>query len=108
MLIYVDDIIVASSSEKTVDALLHDLGLDFALKDLGDLHYFLGIEVKKVHDGIILSQEKYANDLLKRVNMAMCKPVDTPFLVSEKLSIVDGELLSSEDSTRYMSIVGAL
>ncbi|KAK1694183.1 hypothetical protein QYE76_010880 [Lolium multiflorum] len=47
MLIYVDDIVVASSSEKVVDALLHDLGLDFALKDLGELHYFLGIEVKK-------------------------------------------------------------
>jgi histone deacetylase 1/2 len=47
MLIYVDDIVVASLSEKDVDALLHDLGLDFALKDLGELHYFLGIEVKK-------------------------------------------------------------
>jgi hypothetical protein len=57
MLIYVDDIVVASSSEKAIDALLHDLGLDFALNDLGELHYFLGIEVKKVHDGIILSQE---------------------------------------------------
>ncbi|KAK1698636.1 hypothetical protein QYE76_015333 [Lolium multiflorum] len=86
MLIYVDDIVVASSSEKVVGALLHDLGLDFALKDLGGLHYFLGIEVKKVHDGIILSQEKYANDLLRRVNMKMCKSVDTPLSVSEKLS----------------------
>nr|XP_051190553.1 uncharacterized mitochondrial protein AtMg00810-like [Lolium perenne] len=108
ILIYVDDIVVGSSSEKAIDALLHDLGLDFALKDLGDLHYFLGIEVKKVHDGIILSQEKYANDPLKRVNMAICKPVDIPLSVSEKLSVVDGELLSSEDSTRYRSIVGAL
>jgi hypothetical protein len=49
------NIVVASLSEKVVNALLHDLGHDFALKDLGDLHYFLGIEVKKVHDGIILS-----------------------------------------------------
>jgi histone deacetylase 1/2 len=68
-----DDIVVASSSEKVVDALLHDLGLDFALKNLGDLHYFLGIEVKKVQDRIILSQEKYDNDLLHRVNMQICK-----------------------------------
>jgi histone deacetylase 1/2 len=45
MLIYVDDIVVASLLEKAVDALLHDLGLDFALKDLGDLHYFLTIEL---------------------------------------------------------------
>jgi hypothetical protein len=49
MLIYVDDIVVASLSEKAVNALLHDLGLDFSLKDPIDLHYFLGIEVKKVH-----------------------------------------------------------
>jgi hypothetical protein len=40
MLIYVDDIVVASLSKKAVNALLHDLGLDFALKDPGDLHYF--------------------------------------------------------------------
>jgi histone deacetylase 1/2 len=108
MLIYVDDIVVASSSEKAVNALLHDLGLDFALKDPGDLHYFLGIEVKKVHDGIILSQENYANDLLHRVNMQTYKTIDTPLSVSEKLSLADGEVLSGDDSTNYMSIVGAL
>jgi histone deacetylase 1/2 len=82
--------------------------MDFALKDLGALHYFLGIEVKKVHDGIILSQEKYANELLSRVNMKICKAVDTPLSVSEKLSLTEGEALSSDDSTRYRSIVGAL
>jgi hypothetical protein len=91
MLIYVDDNVVASSSEKAVDALLHDLGLDFALKDLGELHYFLGIVVKKVHDGIILSQEKYANDLLHRVNMQIFKAVDTPLFVADKLSLTNGE-----------------
>jgi histone deacetylase 1/2 len=108
MLIYVDDIVVASSSEKAVDALLKDLGLAFALKDLGALHYFLGIEVKKVHDGIILSQEKYASDLLQRVNMQICKTIDTPLSVSDKLSLSDGEVLSGDESTRYRSIVGAL
>jgi histone deacetylase 1/2 len=46
VLVYVDDIIVASSSQEATDALLHYLQRDFALKDLGDLHYFLGIEVK--------------------------------------------------------------
>lgn len=59
MLIYVDDIIITSSSQDAVDALLQDLRKDFALKDLGDLHYFLGIEVKKGRDGILLSQQKY-------------------------------------------------
>jgi hypothetical protein len=46
MLIYVGDIVLASSSEKAVDALLHVLGMDFILKYLGALHYFLEIEVK--------------------------------------------------------------
>jgi hypothetical protein len=42
LLIYVDDIIVARSSSKDINALLHDLSVEFALKDLGRLHYFLG------------------------------------------------------------------
>jgi histone deacetylase 1/2 len=78
------------------------------LKDLGELHYFLGIEVKRVRDGIIMSQEKYANDLLHRVNMQICKTVDTPLSISDKLSLTDGEKLSGDDSTRYRSIAGAL
>lgn len=65
VLVYVDDIIVASSLDKATDALLQDLKGEFALKDLGELHYFLGIEVNKVKDGILLTQEKYASDLLK-------------------------------------------
>ena len=46
VLVYVDDIIVASSSPDATTCLLQDLHMDFALKDLGNLHYFLGIEVK--------------------------------------------------------------
>jgi hypothetical protein len=49
ILIYVNDIIIASSSSKAVFALLKDIKDNFALKDLEDLHYFLGIEVKKAH-----------------------------------------------------------
>jgi hypothetical protein len=45
ILVYVDDIIIVSSSSSAVDALLQDLNADFALKDLGHLHYFLGIEI---------------------------------------------------------------
>ncbi|WVZ71188.1 hypothetical protein U9M48_019804 [Paspalum notatum var. saurae] len=59
MLIYVDDIIVTSSSEKDIEALLNDLRKNFALKDLGDLHYFLGIEVKRNKDELLLFQKNY-------------------------------------------------
>jgi hypothetical protein len=59
VLVYVDDIIVASSSPEATAALLRDLEKDFALKDLGELYYFLGIEVTKMQQGIMLSQRKY-------------------------------------------------
>jgi histone deacetylase 1/2 len=104
----VDDIIVTSSSNKAIDALLQDLNSAFALKDLGDLHYFLGIEVKRFNQGITLTQEKYALDLLDRVGLKACKALPTPLSSSEKLSVTEGELLGPEDSTRYRSIVGAL
>ena len=88
--------------------MLKDLGADFALKDLGDLHFFLGIEVKKLGDVLHLSQEKYANDIVKRVGLQGCKPSPTPLSSTEKLSITEGELLNQEDSTKYKSLVGAL
>ena len=55
MLIYVDDIIVTSSSQDAVAVLLKNLKKYFALKDLGDLHYFLGTEVKRDKEGLVLS-----------------------------------------------------
>lgn len=108
VLVYVDDIIVASSSPQATKALLKDLEKDFALKDLGDLHYFLGIEVKKNSQGLVLSQERYATEVLKRVGMAKCKPTNTPLSTSEKLSSTQGAVLGQNDATQYRSIVGAL
>jgi histone deacetylase 1/2 len=57
---------------------------------------------------MLLTQEKYASDLLKRVNMASCKPVSMPLSTSEKLSAYEGSLLESKDARNYRSIVGAL
>lgn len=108
VLVYVDDIIVASSMDKATTTLLQDLKGEFALKDLGDLHYFLKIEVNKVRDGIVLTQEKYASDLLKRVGMTDCKPVSTNLSTSEKLFLLEGSLLGPNDASHYRSIVGAL
>jgi histone deacetylase 1/2 len=107
VLVYVDDIIVASSSPSATNGLLRALQSDFALKDFGDLHFFLGIEVNKVANGIHLSQGKYTTDILQRVGMHTCKASPTPLSPSEKLSKV-GELLGSDEATRYRSIVGAL
>ena len=108
ILIYVDDIIVASSKQEAVSALLKNLQEEFALKDLGNLHYFLGIEVNKTQNGILLTQDKYATDLLWRTNMANCKPESTPLSTSEKLHLHEGSLLGPNDATQYRSVVGAL
>jgi histone deacetylase 1/2 len=108
VLVYVDDIIVASSIPDATTTLLKKLNEDFALKDLGDLHYFLVIEVFKVQDGIILTQEKYANDVLERVGMTQCKLVSSPLSTSEKLSFYEESALGPKDATNYRSMVGAL
>lgn len=108
VLVYVDDIIVASSSTQATECLLKDLEKEFALKDLGDLHYFLGIEVKKTRDGLLLTQGRYTSEILQRANMSTCKPVNTPLSTSEKLSQTEGTALGPSDSTQYRSLVGAL
>ena len=108
ILVYVDDIIVASSTRDATSVLLQDLNKELALKDHGDLNYFLGIEVNKVKNGILLTQEKYANDVLRRVGMMSCKQVSTLLSTSEKLSANEGSPLGPSDATNYRSVVGAL
>jgi hypothetical protein len=72
------------------------------------LHYFLGIEVSRICDGIVLTQEQYANDVLTRVGMTQCKLVTSPLSTSEKLSLHEGTALGPKDATNYRSVVGAL
>lgn len=108
ILIYVDDIIIVSSSTAATDRLLTQLQADFAVKDLGSLGYFLGIEVHHTSPGLILTQRKYIQDLLKRTNMVFSNGVPTPMLPSDKLLLKIGDPLSAEDTTRYRSVVGAL
>jgi histone deacetylase 1/2 len=108
LLVYVDDIIVVSSSDTVIARLIHQLRGAFALKDLGRLHYFLGIEVQFCADSLLLTQRKYAAELLRRAGLIKCGPSPTPMISSEKLSSHDGVPLSAEESTRYQSIVGGL
>ncbi|XP_051229419.1 uncharacterized mitochondrial protein AtMg00810-like [Lolium perenne] len=106
LLLYVDDIILTASTAGLLRQLTDSLRAEFALKDLGPLHYFLGIEVVRRADGFFLHQRKYAHELLERAGMLNCNPAPTPVDTKAKLSASDGSLAS--DTPFYRSIVGAL
>ena len=71
---------------------IHQLSSNFALKNLGRLHYFLGVEVTWcANDSIHLSQSKYIHDLLRHTNMLQAKPQPT-LMISSILLTVDGSI----------------
>jgi hypothetical protein len=108
VLIYVDDLIVVSSSNVATGCLLQQLDADFSIKDLGNLHYFLGIEVHQSASGLILSQQKYITDLLRKTHMTDCRPVATLMSNTDKVSRHNGTPLSASEATVFRSTVGAL
>ena len=106
ILIYVDDILITCSNSSAITELISLLGVDFGIKDLGSLNFFLGIEVLPHENGVLLSQRRYILDLLKKTNMLEAKPVNTPMAASTSLSAFDGT--SYEDPTLFRSTVGGL
>ncbi|KAL3820422.1 hypothetical protein ACJIZ3_006327 [Penstemon smallii] len=106
LLVYVDDIVFTGSCSKTMAAIIKTLRTDFPIKNLGSIHYFLGLECHRDSSGLLLCQRKYVLDLLKRANMLNCKPVNSPMAPSTRLSAYDST--SFENLTLYRSIVGSL
>ena len=76
------------------------------MKDLGPLKYFLGIEVSRSKEGIVISQRKYALDLLQETGMSSCQPADTPVEEGLKLCIESDQV--PVDKGRYQRLVGRL
>ncbi|XP_021985727.1 uncharacterized mitochondrial protein AtMg00810-like [Helianthus annuus] len=103
--VYVDDIILTGNHRSTIDSFITVLHNEFAIKDLGKLNYFLGLEVTYTQNGIFLNQSKYALDILTRAKMLDAKPAPTP--LSTNVSFVSTVTLFP-DATFYRSIVGAL
>ncbi|KAD3640419.1 hypothetical protein E3N88_29642 [Mikania micrantha] len=106
LLLYVDDIILVTSSDTLRQQLLSQLAGEFAMKDLGPLSYFLGVSVSRTSKGLFLSQHRYATDIINRAGMSSCKSVATPVDTSGKLSAHDGDPVP--DPTLYRSLAGAL
>ncbi|XP_021855375.2 uncharacterized mitochondrial protein AtMg00810-like [Spinacia oleracea] len=86
VVVYVDDIITTGSNVATISALKDHLHQTFNIKDLGLLHFFLGIEVSKIGDGYNLTQKKYTKELLLDYELDVTKPVVTPFPLNLKLT----------------------
>jgi len=69
-----------------MERLKRNLAVEFEIKDLGSLKYFLGMEVARSKKGIAVSQRKYVLDLLQETGMSGGRPVDTPMDPNVKLS----------------------
>jgi hypothetical protein len=93
VLIYVDDILVSSNSPTAVSGLISHLQREFAVKDLGALSYFLGIQATQLPHALYLTQSKYITDLLCRTHMDGTKPASTPCTPAVKLSRFVGDPL---------------
>jgi hypothetical protein len=106
LLIYVDNIIITASDPTAITELLKLLNVDFAMKELGDLHYFLGVEVNKVEAGVLLSQRRYILDLLKKTKMHEAKPIFSPMASSSSLFTFSSDPM--KDRTLYHSTIGSL
>ncbi|KAM1032895.1 hypothetical protein TB2_035958 [Malus domestica] len=106
LIIYVDDMIITSDDLDEITKLEKNLSAEFEMKNLGDLKYFLGVEVARLSRGIFLSQRKYVLDLLKETCIFGCEPVDTPIVEKHYLGIYPDQ--EPMDKGRYQRLVGRL
>jgi hypothetical protein len=105
VILYVDDLFL-TGEEKLITECKKKLVAEFEMKDLGLMHYFLGLEVWQSPERIFLNQGKYAVEILKRLDMLECKSMNTP-MEMKLMFLVD---TSSEliDSTLYKQITGSM
>ncbi|CAN1176981.1 Retrovirus-related Pol polyprotein from transposon TNT 1-94 [Linum perenne] len=106
LLIYVDDMILSGDDQDGIEMVKKLLETSFQLKDLGNLSYFLGLEIKRSEKGIFISQRKYIEDLLLTARHSDCTPCSTPMDVNVKLGKEMGDL--EPDPALYRRLVGSL
>ncbi|GJV98107.1 retrovirus-related pol polyprotein from transposon TNT 1-94 [Tanacetum coccineum] len=104
--IYVDDIIFGSTCQEMCDdfaKIMHD---EFEMSMMGELNFFLGLQIKQLDDGIFFNQSKYIKEMLKKFGLEDSKPIKTPMSTETKLTRdEDGE---SVDNTKYRGMIGSL
>jgi len=106
LLVYVDNVIIVGDSLsefQSINVIMHS---SFKIKDLGQLKYFLGLEVAHSSQGISLCHRKYCIDLLTDTGYLACKPVFTPFDPSSKLHT--GSSAPYADVPSFRRLIGML
>jgi len=106
LIVYVDDMILTGDDFEEMRTLQEYLSAKFKMKDLGQLKYFLSIEVARSKQGISLSQHKYVLDLLSETGMLACKPVETPIQINHRLRILPDQIPT--DIGWYQRLMGKL
>ena len=105
LLLYVDDLFLTGTYWLIADT-KRKLVVEFEMKDLGMMHYFLGMEVWQNADGISLGQGKYAVEILKRFRMMECKAMTTPMALN--LNLLSDASLEAIDAMMYHQMIGSL
>lgn len=108
LLLYVDDMVLAAKTSVLLHAIISKLKTAFAIKDMGPVSYFLGVDVRQTADGFFLSQAQYVDDILDRAGMRNCKPVTTPADTKPKQSTLDGKPVHASEASFFQSIADAL
>ncbi|GJT19801.1 putative RNA-directed DNA polymerase, partial [Tanacetum coccineum] len=105
-LIYVDDVVLVGNDPHKIQATKGFLDKRFSIKDLGPLKYFLGIEVAKTKEGMVLSQRKYTLDILEDVGMTGCRP--STFPMEQNLKLDKCDKAACVDGNQYRRLIGKL
>ncbi|XP_019258159.1 PREDICTED: uncharacterized protein LOC109236430 [Nicotiana attenuata] len=104
--VYVDDVIITGAHLEKITSLTKFLHETFRIKDLGRLHYFLGLEILYKGDGVLIKQRKFTQDLLKEFDCIGCTTVTSPLDPTVKLKA--DEEISLSDPGHYRKLVGKL
>ncbi|KAD6796314.1 hypothetical protein E3N88_07210 [Mikania micrantha] len=104
--IYVDDIIFASSDPKLCNDFTELMKKKLEMSAMGELQFFLGLQIKQSTDGIFIHQSKYTKDLLKKFALQNCKPCSNPMSSTTQLDAdLKGKVV---DETLYRCMIGSL
>jgi hypothetical protein len=104
--IYVDDIIFGSTNKSFCDEFSKIMTDRFEISMMGELKFFLGVQIKQVEDGTFISQTKYTHDLLKKFGMDKAKPIKTLMGTNGHLDLDMDD--KSIDQKVYCSMIGSL